>query len=216
MIDVKTLKICLNDQEFILHPSGAAYWVEKQIVLIADVHLGKVTHFRKHGSAVPQESIYQNFKQLTEVIHYFQPKTVCFLGDLFHSHLNKEWLLFSDWIRHINCKVVLISGNHDIIPNALYNELSIAVVPEWEIDGFLLTHFPEVRVGCFNFSGHIHPGVKLQGFGKQFIRVSCFYRTKHQMVFPAFGNFTGKFIIRPKKEDHIYVVTDDEVLEMLT
>lgn len=211
---MNTLSINCNNQTFVLHPSGAAYWENKEMLLIADVHLGKVTHFRKHGSAVPLASILGNFDQLTAVAAYFEPKTISFLGDLFHSTINNEWRLFSDWINQLECEVVLISGNHDIISNSAYDAINVLIKDEWVIDGFLLTHFPQTKDGLFNFAGHIHPGVRLRGFGKQLLKVSCFYKNSHQMIFPAFGNFTGKFIIEPKLNDQIFVNTNDEVIEI--
>ena len=213
---MKTLKITCLNQSFILHPSGAAYWEKKSMLLIADVHLGKVTHFRKHGSAIPQDSMYQNFDKLTEVVLHFNPKTVCFLGDLFHSYINNEWLLFKEWVNQRECKVVLISGNHDIIPKLKYDKILVTVKEEWKIDGFLLTHYPEIRAGYFNLSGHIHPGVTLRGLGHQFLKVSCFHKSEHQMVFPAFGDFTGKFIVSPNEKDQIFINTDTEVIKVKT
>ncbi|WP_435412970.1 ligase-associated DNA damage response endonuclease PdeM [Psychroserpens mesophilus] len=211
---MKTLKINCNNQSFILHPFGVAFWEDKEMLLIADVHLGKVTHFRKHGSAVPQASIYHNFEQLSVITDYFNPKTICFLGDLFHSYVNNEWILFKDWVKKFNREIVLISGNHDVIATSMYEEINVIVKKEWLINGFLLTHYPESRNDLFNFSGHIHPGIRLQGLGKQSLKVSCFLRKKQQMIFPAFGNFTGKFIIKPDPTDQVYVNTNEEVIEI--
>ncbi|RMA66579.1 ligase-associated DNA damage response endonuclease PdeM [Ulvibacter antarcticus] len=211
---MKTLEIKCNDQSFILHPLGVAYWNEKSILLIADVHLGKVTHFRKHGSAVPQNSIYHNFNQLQEVVSFFKPKTVCFLGDLFHSSINNEWLLFKKWVKQLTSDVVLVSGNHDIIATNHYDKINISVKEEWKIDSFLLTHYPQDEIGFFNFSGHIHPGVELFGFGRQRLKLSCFYKKENQMIFPAFGNFTGNFIVKPTSEDKVFVNTADEVVQV--
>jgi len=39
---IKTETITLHQQTFTLHPSGAMYWHETQMLLVADVHLGKV------------------------------------------------------------------------------------------------------------------------------------------------------------------------------
>ena len=47
-------KIVLFDAEFILHCSGAIFWPARSILLISDVHLGKVSHFRRHGVALPE------------------------------------------------------------------------------------------------------------------------------------------------------------------
>ncbi len=212
---MKTQTIHINNQTFILHPSGVIYWREKDMVLVSDVHLGKVTHFRKHGSAVPQGAIDDNFIQLDAVLEYFNPKTLCFLGDLFHSYLNTEWILFEQWIGKIDAKVVLVAGNHDVISPLKFEELDIHVTNEWLIDEVLLTHHPESRSGFFNFSGHIHPGVQLKGLGKQTLTVPCFFKKKDQLILPAFGTFTGKHTIKPQKEDQVFAITPEEVIPLL-
>lgn len=206
----KTIKI--KHQNFTLHPSGAVFWLEQSMLLIADVHLGKVTHFRKHGAAIPIIAAYENLEKLTEIVNHFQPKTVCFLGDLFHSVLNSEWEDFTKWVDYIKSHVILISGNHDVIPQYLFEDINVKVLEELKINNFYLTHHPTEHKTLFNFCGHIHPGVKLKGVGRQIIRLACFFKTKNQMIFPAFGNFTGKHILEPTKEDEVFVLVDGEVL----
>ena len=46
----------IYNHNFILHPSGAIFWLEKKTLFLADVHLGKVAHFRKNGIAVPRKA----------------------------------------------------------------------------------------------------------------------------------------------------------------
>ena len=207
-----THAINIREQDFILHPSGAVYWVQQSMVLIADVHLGKVTHFRKHGAAIPIVAGHKNLEKLTEVVNHYQPETVCFLGDLFHSVLNSEWENFAKWVDYTTSKVVLISGNHDIIPQYLFEDINVTVLEEQIIGDFYLTHHPTEHPALFNFCGHIHPGVKMRGVGRQIMKLACFFKTKNQMVFPAFGNFTGKYILEPKKEDEVFVLVEGEVL----
>ncbi len=182
------------------------------MLLIADVHLGKVTHFRKHGAAIPAHVAYENLEKLTGVVNHFQPQTVCFLGDLFHSNLNSEWSDFAKWVDYTSAQVILISGNHDIIPQYLFEALGVQIYKELILEKFLLTHHPTELDAYFNFCGHIHPGVKLQGVGRQTVRVACFYKTEKQLIFPAFGSFTGKYILTPSEKDEIYVLVDGEVL----
>ncbi len=55
-------------------------------------------------------------------------------------------------------------------------------------------------------SGHVHPGVRLQGKGKQSLSLPCFHFTEKQCIMPAFGEFTGKFIIKPNGKDRVYVI----------
>ncbi|NNJ89669.1 MAG: metallophosphoesterase, partial [Eudoraea sp.] len=72
-------RILISEQHLELHPSGVVYWEEEEVLLISDVHFGKVTHFRKYGAAVPQEVILKNFEVLQETLALYNPKTVCFL-----------------------------------------------------------------------------------------------------------------------------------------
>jgi DNA ligase-associated metallophosphoesterase len=202
----------INNNQFSLHPSGAIFWEEKEMLLIADVHLGKVTHFRKYGAAIPAQAAFKNLEKLTEISNQFQPKTICFLGDLFHSKLNDEWQDFEKWIEYTKAEVVLISGNHDIIPKYLYEDLGVKVFDELLLDGFHLTHHPSEIKGTFNFSGHIHPGISMKGVGRQFLKFPCFYKTENQLILPAFGNFTGKHILTPSEIDEVYAIVEGEVI----
>ena len=205
-------KIQLTNQNFVLHPSGAMFWEEQQMLLISDVHLGKISHFRKYGSAVPFEAISENFKRLTEIAKFFSPKTICFMGDLFHSSLNMEWELFMNWVQSIDAKMILVAGNHDIISELKYEELGISIFSEVIQDKILLTHHPEERLGYFNICGHLHPGYKLRGSGRQTVKLKCFYKNNEQLIMPAFGEFTGNYWISPKEGDLVYAITKKEVI----
>ena len=207
-----THSITLHDQIFEMHFSGALFWEKHSILLISDVHLGKVSHFRKYGAAVPQQAVQQNFDALTAVVEHFKPKSIFFLGDLFHSALNIEWSLFEQWVQTTSQEIILVSGNHDIISPLKYEALNIKVIPELTLDSFLLTHHPEERDGFFNFSGHIHPAIKLSGLGRQSVRLPCFYKTEHQMILPAFGEFTGTYTLEPCEGCEVYALLGDAVL----
>ena len=209
-----TETIVLNNQTFTMHCSGALFWEEKSTLVVSDIHFGKVSHFRKHAAGVPQKAIHKNFDLLETIVHQFKPKTICFLGDLFHSSINTEWHLFETWVTKTDAKLFLIAGNHDIISPLKYEALGIVVISEIVTQGFLFTHHPEEREGLFNFAGHIHPSVKLKGSGKQFLKLACFFKSNHQMILPAFGEFTGTYSLQPTKDNEVYAITKDQVLRV--
>ena len=206
------IEIEIKQNQFSLHSSGAIFWKQKEMLLIADVHLGKVAHFRKNGAAIPATAAFKNLEKLTEISNQFQPEIICFLGDLFHSKLNEEWQDFEKWIEYTKAEVILISGNHDIIPTYLYEDLGVKVFDELLLDGFHLTHHPSEIKGTFNFSGHVHPGIRMKGVGRQFLKFPCFYKTENQLILPAFGNFTGKHILTPLETDEVYAIVEGEVI----
>lgn len=209
-----TLNFEFGNRQWTAHTSGALYSKDFDCLLIADVHLGKVSHFRKHGSAVPMAAIRANFAQLNEAIDHFKCNRIYFLGDLFHSHSNKEWDLFAQWIGNKTFNATLILGNHDIIPSSRLESLGITTEQYGYLDNTRLTHIPVENPEEFTISGHIHPGVRLRGSGRQTISLPCFYASGKQLVLPAFGCFTGKHIVRPKKADSIYVIADGEMFSM--
>ncbi len=197
-----------------MHPTGALFWHKTALLIISDAHLGKVTHFRKFGAAIPQGVITQNFDLMDQAVAAFRPETICFLGDLFHSSINGEWPLFADWVSLCGIQIMLVTGNHDIISPLRYEALGIRVVAEHIENGFLLTHLPETREGFFNLAGHIHPAVRLGGLGKQSLRLACFFKGDHQMILPAFGKFTGTHVLKPSKNDQVFAIADGSVIKI--
>lgn len=195
-----------------MHPSGVLFWQEKSMLLISDVHLGKISHFRKFGAAVPQKAVQKNFDLMDEAIGFFKPEHLIFMGDLFHSSLNKEWQLFKKWTTTVDANIILVVGNHDIISPARYEDLGVQVVSEVQLEGFLLTHHPEERAGFFNVCGHVHPSIRLVGLGRQSARLRCFFKSEHQLLLPAFGEFTGSHTLKPVEGSEVYALLGDTVL----
>ncbi len=197
-----------------LNHHGALFWEEQNMLIVADLHLGKIEHFRKHGSALPDLSNAIDYIHLEQNITEFSPKHVVFLGDLFHSSLNKSWQIFQNWVERQPVEFTLIVGNHDIIPISEFQKLGFNIKKHWDLSVFRLTHKPEDTRELFNFCGHIHPGFKLKGKAKQQLKLSCFYHKPKQMILPAYGSFTGNYYIKPEDNDHVYVLSEDNVIQV--
>jgi DNA ligase-associated metallophosphoesterase len=207
-------RIQIEGHHFVLHPSGAIFWEEKKTLLLADVHLGKVAHFRKNGIAVPRKVEGAFFKKITAILFEFNVERFLFLGDLFHSFKNNEWHLFAAWVKQQKTEMILVEGNHDVIPAAQFEAIGLIVVRDFTEDTFYFSHFPTEKVAHFVFCGHVHPGVKLKGAGLPQMKVPCFYQSPQQLILPAFGAFTGLHILSPKKGDQVFVTTGKEVVEI--
>lgn len=199
-------------------PEKALLWISKKILLVADLHLGKINHFRKAGIPVPTKANDRNWESILHLIDTTKPKRVIFLGDLFHSHYNEEWEVLRQLIR--NFPVVsfeLVIGNHDILSDNQYARNNLKLHREKLMEGpFVFSHHPmeEIENDSYNLAGHIHPGVLLQGKGKQAVTLPCFYFGERQGILPAFGSFTGLARIQPKKEDRIFVIAENTVVKI--
>ena len=208
------MRIDLKGEQFLLLKEYAAFWENRNALLIADLHIGKIAHFRKNGIPAPANADKDNLWRLADIILTHKPQQVIFLGDLFHSHLNAAWDVFVDFLRGFpKVEFVLVKGNHDILPESLFIESGLKVVSELELRPFLFTHDAS-KTDLYNIHGHIHPGVSLRGTGRQRMTLPCFYFGLEFGVFPSFGAFTGLYKIKPVKEDRIFVSTGNEIVEV--
>lgn len=196
-------------------PERGIYWEEEQAILLSDLHLGKVSHFRKNGIGVPMAAADQNLLKIEEILHRYELKELIILGDLFHSDLNEEWNLFIELTRkYKQIQWTLIRGNHDRMPAYLLKEAGIQTFFKQERRGIEMIHEPEEITNKPSISGHIHPAVQLQGKGKLRERLPCIYVGEKQILLPAFGSFTGAKTIETKSSDRVFVFAGSKVIEV--
>lgn len=209
-----------QQETFILLPQKALFWENRLTLIVADVHLGKVGHFRKAGIAIPRELEQEDLALLSDLIAEHKPSRVIFLGDFFHSDMNNDWdwvVMWRDLFRDVT--MVLVRGNHDIIHDRYYRALGFELVEALTEGPFLFTHEPlsaeKLKVaGKYVVSGHIHPGVKLRGKGRQSAVLPCYSFGERQALLPSFGKFTGKFCIRHEESDKVFGVLRNKVLAL--
>jgi DNA ligase-associated metallophosphoesterase len=208
----------LLNQDLLLLPQRAVYWQQQNALIAADVHLGKVGHFRKAGIAVPRDMEQNDLAVLSDLIHEYRPQKLLFLGDLFHSDMNADWEWFALWRQQFpKLDIGLIRGNHDIVHDDHYHQLNINLYDELLVGPFLMLHHPlpeaELQqLDSYVFCGHIHPGVNLKGKGRQSLTLPCFAFGSKQAIFPSFGKFTGRVAIRSRETDKIFAVLKDKVI----
>ncbi|WP_461450912.1 ligase-associated DNA damage response endonuclease PdeM [Mucilaginibacter sp.] len=218
MVKTTAVTFHLLDQDLLLLPQKAIYWQQEKALIVADVHLGKVGHFRKAGIAVPRDMEQDDLAVLSDLIDEHKPKKIIFLGDLFHSDLNTDWDWFVLWRKHFpKLELILIRGNHDIIHDKHYLDLNVALHDELLIGPFVMLHHPLTdealeNVKGYVFCGHIHPGISLSGRARQHLTLPCFAFGDKQAILPSFGKFTGRVAIRNRQTDRIFAIAQNKVI----
>ena len=178
-------------QELQLLSSRAVFDPLRQVLLVADVHLGKAETLQAHGVPLPSDGDLGNLNRLLELAHRLRPQRVVVLGDLIHSRLGLTADLRAKLTalpELLACPLALVGGNHERGSwiAGLPQEPSQALGPWW------LSHAPEPRAGQLNICGHLHP-VALVGRGADRLRLTCFSYDpeSERLALPAFGDLTG-------------------------
>jgi DNA ligase-associated metallophosphoesterase len=205
------------------------FWEEEKALIVSDLHFGKTGHFRKSGIAIPPSVYREDLQRLVVQIQYFQPRELIIVGDMFHSHANKELELFLKWRSDLaGIHIRLVRGNHDILKDEWYQQAGIDLSSQTlsrkdfhfvhdisdqlkQRDGFI-KNISEER--SYFFSGHIHPGIRLNGMGKQSLCFPCFYFGKKYAVLPAFSRFTGVAMIYPAAEEEVFAIVNQELIQL--
>jgi len=196
-------------------------------LLLADLHMGKSGHFRKHGIPVPGRLNQTNLDILGRLIDRLEPEKLIILGDLFHSRENREWRQFERWRKHhAGLDLFLVVGNHDILPDSIYHSSRIHLFHRMRLDPFVFLHDADTASVSQNgnsrpdtnylLTGHVHPAIQLRGKGRQSMKLPCFYFGEQIGILPAFGQFTGTHVIEPLTGDRIFAVAERRIVRIDT
>jgi uncharacterized protein len=173
--------------------SGALFWRAENALLVADLHLEKMSSFARRGSLLPPYDTSMTLKRLDEDLRATGAAKVIALGDSFHrdegtttlgdlDRARLDGLLDrADWL--------WLSGNHDPKPHGLGGTCHA----ELERHGIILTHQPR-RADLPLIAGHLHPAAHIAVNGSA-ARRPCFVHDGHVMIMPAYGSSTGSINI---------------------
>ena len=91
-----------KNNTFLLLPQKAIYWKEEQIVLVSDLHIGKIPISQSRYLLYQTMPIsWQLPGAFDEIIESTDLKHILFVGDLFHSDVNREWDQFCTYANNI-------------------------------------------------------------------------------------------------------------------
>jgi DNA ligase-associated metallophosphoesterase len=210
------MEITLAGTLGLLDRSGALYLPDFKSLLLADVHLGKVSHFRKAGAPVPVDAEALNLTRLHQLLEHYQPEQVYLLGDLFHSSTNAATAAFHRFLEeHPHPEWTLVPGNHDARQQNNDHGRLILAPPRLPLGPLTLVHEPNPQATTgFEVGGHLHPAIALKGKAGLRATLPCFWTGPHFMVLPAFGAFTGNKPIKPLKNHQIIALGPTGLLEI--
>lgn len=211
-----TCSVMLEGEELWLLADKAVYWPARRCLLIADVHFGKASAYRRLGQPVPQGTTTENLAVLDRLLAAFACEQVIFLGDFLHgpgSHASGTLGALRAWrAQNASLSLVLVRGNHDKRAGDPPIDLNIEVVAEPLLMGpFALQHEPQAHPSHHVLAGHVHPVYRLRGKGRQSLRLPCFQIGKRVSLLPAFGAFTGGYSVALTDDQQVFVIGGSDV-----
>ncbi len=177
----------LNQESLEALPSGALWWEARQLLCVADLHLGKSERMARRGGALlPPYETRDTLDRLAGEINRLRPKEVICLGDNFDDDAAGEALHPNDLDTLIRLMAgrhwVWIAGNHDPGPLNLGGEYRF----EAHLLGLTFRHMAGHVENFGEVSGHYHPKIRISGESR-----ACFLIDSHRVILPAFGTYTG-------------------------
>ncbi|MFN7177710.1 MAG: ligase-associated DNA damage response endonuclease PdeM [Thermaurantiacus sp.] len=175
-----------------LLPCGAAYWPAEQLLLVADLHLEKGSHFARRGFLLPPHDTVETLARIAAALEATGARRLVALGDSFHDPggLARMSAPARGRLDALLARVswTWIAGNHDGVAAAGLGGTSAETL---EVAGVLLRHEADPRESLPEISGHFHPRVALPlRTGRRAVR-RCFALGNRRLVLPAYGAFAG-------------------------
>ena len=169
-------------------------------LFIADLHLGKAASYRALGQPVPGGTTLGNVVRIDALIERLGARAIVFLGDFLHATQARTpgvLQTLAQWrARHPHLACTLVRGNHDSRAGDPPAALRIDMVDEpWLLGPFACCHHPQSHPTHFVLAGHLHPVCKLHGPGRDSLRLPCFVSEPDRAILPAFGEFTGGWLM---------------------
>lgn len=194
-----------------LLPEHALWWPAQRVLFIADLHLGKAATYRALGQPVPSGTTQENLRRLSQLLLHYQPEQLVFLGDFLHAAQARTLSVLqalTAWrasLASLHC--VLVRGNHDSRAGDPPPALGFEVVNEPYLLGpFAACHHPQTHTTHAVIAGHLHPALRLRGPARDRLRLPCFCFKDRQAILPAFGEFTGGWLVTPQAGLRLYAV----------
>lgn len=218
----RDLEIQLAGQPAVLMPERTLHLPDLDLLLAADLHLGKAETYRSLGVPMPEGIAEESLERLEQAIGRCGASRLTILGDLVHCEEGMEdpiIELFARWRRRMTTPISLIGGNHDA---------DVSIPRSWGIDDdgdqreagpFLLRHHPRPSNETpsddapFILAGHLHPVLSI-GDGARRVLAHAFLLDARQMVLPAFTPFARGARVRsdPDRERRVFAIAEGRVV----
>jgi DNA ligase-associated metallophosphoesterase len=211
------VEVVIAGERLMLMPERAVFWPRRQMLFVADLHLGKAAAYRARGIPVPEGVMSDDLGRLSRAIVRTDATHLIVLGDVLHARESVSahvHALMMQWRhQHPHVRWMMVRGNHDLRSGDPPAEWQIELVEAGTVHApFVLAHEPRESGEGYVLCGHVHPAAKLNGRGGLRAKLPCFVVGQRRMILPAFSAFTGGTVAQPEDGDGIICIADDQLI----
>lgn len=212
-----SLPLTLANESVHLLPDRALFWPGQNLLVVADVNLGKMAAPRRTGAA-PASTPQADLARLTVLLTQTKAKRLLVLGDLFHlapAQIEPLIALFHVFRgRHPSVKFSVIRTNHE----GDLQRFPTGWKMEWIADAlhqppFVFQHKPLADARGYALGGQLQPCIALGGRSEA-ARVPAFWFAATVGVLPGFSGASSGHIVRPKPGEQCIAVTPDGLVKI--
>lgn len=181
----------LNGAAVRLDHSGALFWPDEGLAVVADLHFEKGSSGAVRGRFLPPYDTRTTIGALEEMVRRLAPRRVIALGDSFHDRRAEDRLTPADAARISALTTatdwIWITGNHDPEPPEGLGGRAADVVA---VGSLVFRHEPSRGRAPGEVAGHLHPCARVGVRGRA-VRRRAFLSDGQRCILPAFGAYTG-------------------------
>lgn len=192
--------ISLNGAQLVPLLSGGLYWPDRQVLIVADLHLEKASSLARTGQFLPPYDSTECLTRLETDLDRLAPRSLIALGDSFHDGGGPARLPAPDAARLAaiarRFDLIWIIGNHDAHrPGANPADTPLTqwggrVAETLTLGPLAFRHEAADGPHAGEVSGHFHPKAAIIQRGRR-LSARCFVEDGRRIVLPAYGTFTG-------------------------
>ncbi len=184
--------LTLCGKELLAEASGALYWPDEELLIVADLDLSAGARLGERGGFVPPSDPRAKLAQLTRTLARHRPRLVVVLGAP-HRHAMLEEAL-DDEVRALVAELIASSEAWCWVGRAGVGEAAAAlggeVETELRVGGLTLRHRPFVGPANGEIAACYRPAARIAVCGLDLKR-PCFVGNGRRLVMPAFASHAG-------------------------
>ncbi|MDZ5646111.1 ligase-associated DNA damage response endonuclease PdeM [Nitrospirillum sp. BR 11828] len=188
--------LTVNGATVLADASGALFWPDRGLLVVADLHLEKGSAFAARGTLLPPYDTAATLARLEATCRRLAPRRVLCLGDSFHDPRAGARVSADDGRRLAGLiqahDWLWVVGNHDPAPPPDWGG---QVVDDWVEGPLVFRHEAQDITTAGEISGHYHPKASVPTRARR-VGGRCFITDGHRLVLPAFGAYTGGLDVR--------------------